>query len=78
VADDDIDRVRKIIKIKETKSIKTTDKKNGVKYVIRETPLLPAVENIQFPLPKISISRFTQCLRNACKVLGIKITPHDL
>jgi len=73
----DVDRQKRIINVKETKNLTRAERK-VMSYKIRVTPLLPEIVNMQFPLPKISISRFHERFRNACKQLGIKVTPHDM
>lgn len=77
IVPEDVDHEYKTINIKETKTLTRAERK--VKsYKIRIAPLLPEIENIQFPLPKISTNRLQISFQKACEKLGIKITPHDL
>jgi integrase len=68
VKDSDIDKTNKLIKITGTK----TDSSERI------VPLLPQVESLQFPLPRISKSRFQIAIREASKKLGLVITAHSL
>lgn len=74
VTADDVDRVNNMI------TIKGANKGRGAtkEYRIRQIPLLPQVQALQFPLPKISKRWFEEDMRQTCKKMGIKITPHDL
>lgn len=74
VEKDDVDRVNNVITIKGANKGKGATKE----YRLRKIPLLPQVAAIEFPLPKISQKWFEESMRNACRQLGIKITPHDL
>jgi integrase len=68
-----IDRVKKRIKVIGTKGARL----KGMDKIIREIPLLPNIEDIIFPLPKISHSRLLANLREVCNKMDIKVTMHD-
>ena len=76
----DIDYEKKIVKIRETKSLRQKNIKSGTNYVIREIPLLPQIAALKFPLTKVHKQSVN---KNFNKVLGklaqegivIKITP---
>jgi len=79
----DIDYERKVIKIRETKSLRQSDLRAGRTFVYREIPLLPQVEALKFPLPTIhkqSINKhFNRVLKKlATEGIDIKITPHSM
>jgi len=79
----DIDYEKKIIKIRETKSLRQKDLKAGITYVIREAPLLDPVANIKFPLKECkkqtinkNFNKVQAKLNKENKDLNLKITPH--
>jgi integrase len=79
----DIDYDRKIVKIRETKSLRQKDLKAGTTYVIREIPLLPQIEALKFPITKVhkqSVNKnFNKVLAKLAEEgIVIKITPHSM
>ena len=79
----DIDYEKKLIKIRETKSLRQKDIKAGITFVYRELPLLDPVAKINFPLKTIQQQTIN---KNFNKVLAkmnaedpnlnLKVTPH--
>lgn len=74
IHEEDVDRVNKTIKIKGANKGK---KANGV-YRERIIPLMPEIEHIKFPLPKICVTGMQKRMRLACEDLGVRVTIHDL
>ena len=72
----DIDYERKIIRIRETKSLRQEDIKAGTTYFIREVPLFPQFEQIQFPLKEVKQKTVNKNFAKAAKKFGINLTPH--
>jgi integrase/recombinase XerD len=75
---EDVDRINRIITIRETKSLRANDRRRGIKYNTRIIPLLPILEDYNFPLPYISQAYFQKAFKDASAKLGIKVTPHDM
>jgi integrase len=77
----DIDYENKIIKIRETKSLRQKDLRAGRTFVYREVPLRPEVAAIKFPLPIIKKQTLNKNFNKALAKLAtdgivLKITPH--
>ena len=68
----------KYLRSRETKSIREKHRKQGIFYFIREFPLLPALEDYEFPVPELTHDRLQYNFRQASKKLGLKLTPHDM
>lgn len=72
----DIDYKSKIVKIRETKSLREKDRRAGKHYVIREIPLLPELTKLKFPLPKVKQKTINKNFTKAAEKFGINLTPH--
>jgi len=75
---EDVDKANKTIVVRDTKSIRQNDKRRGIHFKTRVIPLLPQLEDYEFPLPYISQAYFQNCFKKASIALGIKVTPHDM
>jgi integrase/recombinase XerD len=75
---EDVDRVNKTITIRETKSIRANDRRQGRMHNTRVIPLLPIIEDLSFPLPYISQAYFQRAFKKASREMGIKVSPHDM
>lgn len=73
INESDKDKIRKRLTMTSTKGAKL----KGLIENRHEIPLLPTIEHIEFPLKKISYSRYAENIRNACEKIGIKLTSHD-
>lgn len=73
INESDKDMTRKRIIMTSTKGAKL----KGFTENRHEIPLLPTIEQIEFPLKRISYSRYAENIRNACEKIGIKLTSHD-
>lgn len=79
----DIDYNKRIVKVRETKTLRQKDIKAGIKFVFRELPLLDPIAKIKFPLKVVANQTIN---KNFNKVLAkmnaedpnlnLKVTPH--
>lgn len=74
----DIDYKNNIVRIRETKSIRQKDIRNGRTFTTREIPLLPEVANIKFPLKTVKKQSVNKAFNRVNEKLGLQITPHCL
>ena len=79
----DIDYEKKVVKIRETKSLRQKDIKAGITFVYRELPLLDPVAKIKFPLKTIQQQTINKNFNKVLKKmnvedpnLNLKVTPH--
>ena len=75
---EDVDKENKTILIKDTKSVRENQRRRGIHYKTRTIPLLPVLEDYEFPLPYISQAYFQRAFKKVSETMGIKVSPHDM